>query len=180
MSEILMVVQIAQWIVLSLLVIVVLTLARQVGLLHRRLPPAPSRPLHQGLKIGISLADKLKQDLSGRVVSFAEGQKNTLLVFLTPTCQTCEELLPSLRTVTRSEKSRMQTIIACVGVEASARKYVQQHKLTLPVIAGPSLAEEFNVFSTPYAILIDERGVVLTEGLVNNLDHLEGSVPFSV
>lgn len=129
-----------QWIVLTLLTIATLTLARQVGLLHLRVPPPPPKELAQGIQVGERIPSTSGRDVSGDPIPIVSSDRRALLVFVTPTCSTCEALLPSLRSISKSERSRMKVVLASIADQSATRRYMAAHKLVLPSDCWSGLA----------------------------------------
>ena len=178
LPDALLISQILQWLVLGVLVVITLALARQIGLLNRRLPPPPARPMNQGPQInGLAPVVSTTDVIGGGEVRIPVGDgRRTLLVFITPRCQVCESLLPSVLTVARSERRSIQTILVSMTSEKTTAAYVQKHGIDIPVVASEDVGELFDVSATPYALLIDEGGVLRSSALVNHLEHLESVI----
>lgn len=166
----------ALWALTVMLLVIVLVLARQIGLLHTRIPPVGARMGNPGPAVGETVPQASGVAIDGRRVSIGgKRPRQTLLVFVTPTCESCHHLAPSLRSIARSERSRLETILVCPrGEAAEAERFVRQLKLeSLPLILSSELAELYRVATTPYALLVDEAGVLSAKGLVNHIEHLE-------
>jgi methylamine dehydrogenase accessory protein MauD len=164
------------WLIVILLFLAVCVLVRQIGLIHRRLGPAQARVENAGLQIG-ELAPELEAiSWDGKEVSLgSKRRKPSLIVFITPTCTSCNELAPAIRSVWKSERKTLEVIIVSVGgSESASRDYIKRHKLhDIPFIISDDVSKKYNVTSPPYALLIDERSFVLTKGVINHLEHLE-------
>jgi methylamine dehydrogenase accessory protein MauD len=173
MTKALVISQIMQWILLAALVVTVLALARQIGLLHRRLPPPPAKPLLQGPRLNAPAPRHNGVDVRGRPVVIPARGMRTLLIFVSPRCTTCEGVLPAVQTIARSERGRTETLLVSLASEASTVDFVNKQRLRLPVIASEELGDVYNVSATPYAFLIDENGILRFGALVNHLEHLE-------
>lgn len=89
---------IVQFIVIAGLALVVLSLARQVGILHERTAPAglTTRPADP-LAIGASLAAMQLTTLTGGSLLLAPGarQETTTLLFVSADCPICRSVLPT-------------------------------------------------------------------------------------
>lgn len=167
------------WLVVLLLLLAVVTLARQVGLLHTRLGPSGARMTNAGPEVGAVAPRVMVTDLAGRSFDLGgERRRPLLLVFLSATCGTCAEVAPAVRTLWKSERERLDIMIASLYSGADeAGKFVARYKLDdMPCLVTEGLDYEFRVYSPPYAVLIDEDGVVRSKGIVNHLEHLESLV----
>jgi methylamine dehydrogenase accessory protein MauD len=166
----------ALWLIVALLFLGVVVLARQIGLLHRRLVPASARMMNYGPKIGERAPIVTTVDAQGREVSLGVARgKQTLLVFMSATCPSCAELAPALKSVWKSERDSVEVVVVSLGGdEKTNRNFVTRHKLDdIPYVLSKALGNEYNVLAPPYGVLIDETGVVRSKGVVNHLDHLE-------
>ncbi len=164
------------WLMVIALLIVVITLARQIGLLHRRLRPHGARMTNAGPEIGEQAPELKGVTLQGRNIALESCRdKQTLLVFVSPTCTSCAELAPALRSIWKSERTTLQVfLVSLSGDEKANREFIARHKLVnIPCIVSRSLGLQYNVTSSPYGVLIDNQGVVRAKGIVNHLEHLE-------
>lgn len=176
MSSFWFVSHISLWLIVGFLLLAVFTLARQVGLLHRRMPPVGARLMNAGLEIGDQAPEINAVDLQGRPVRLGSAQgKRTLLAFVSPTCQACTDLAPALRSLWKSEQRTVDVVlVSTTGNEETNRRFAKRHRLEdMPFIVSPELGPTYHVAASPYALLIDEHGQVQTKGLVNNREQLE-------
>jgi methylamine dehydrogenase accessory protein MauD len=142
---------VVQWLLLTVLCVIVVALARQVGTLHLRLGPRGALEMDtEGPPLGeappprpVSLADGGRATLGGPGVP-------RLILFVSPTCPICEEVKPSVP-----------------AAAASAH-------LAAQLIHDADAEEHWNVPGTPFAVVLDRTGVVRAKGTVNNLEQLEG------
>ena len=165
------------WALVIVLAVVVLALVRQVGVLHERIAPAGALMLSKGLKIG-ELAPTLSvTDLNDRAVALGGVRSDglsTLVMFVSPTCPVCKALLPVLTTSRRSEKAWLEILLASDGDPASQRQFVTSHGLeAFPYVVSAPLGMAYQVSRLPFAVLIDEHGVLRARGLINSREHLE-------
>lgn len=175
MSDIMFVSYLTLWVVVVVLAVTVVALARQIGLLHYRLPPSVARMGAPGPKVGEAVPPIQERDLSGAQVALGSAKgKNTLVVFLSSACETCEEVAPAVRSIARSERDRTETIlVAPEAPDSFDRSFFSRHKLDeLPIVVSYDVADDLGVAATPYALLIDAQGILRTKGTVNNLDQL--------
>lgn len=97
-----------------------------------------------------------------------------MITFVSPGCAMCDEVIPALKAIASQEKRIKVLLASFAGNDASNRAYAAQHRLShLPYLFSFELAHRFSVTSAPYALLIDERGVLRTKGLVNSREHLD-------
>ena len=176
MSGIWMISYLSLWILVALLFFAVLTLARQVGILHRRLGPTGARMTNMGLAIGEPAPQIDTLDLNGREVTLGSARNRpTLMLFFTTTCSTCAELTPAIRSLYQSERNKLDIILVSMfSDEKETRSFLKRHKLTALFCTNAlRVAIDYQVNNPPYGILIDSGGVVQAKGIVNNAEHLE-------
>ena len=165
------------WVLVIALTLVVFALARQIGVLHDRIAPTGALMLAKGLSVGQAAPIVTVDDLDGqsrRIGAPRDDGKNTLVLFLSPTCPVCKVLLPVLKASQRSEQSWLQIVLASDGdndVQVDFRK--RNGLASFPYVLSPALGIAYQVNRLPYAVLMDERGIVLARGLINSREHLE-------
>lgn len=167
---------VALWILVLLEAIVILALARQIGLLHNRLGPTGARMGNAGLELGDDAPPFRVQGFNGRPVTLAaERDRPTLLIFISPTCSVCADLGSAILALYQHEKRDIEVVVVSfLEDEAENRAYIKRYRLNdIPYIVSPRIAEQYRVTTSPYAILVDSNGKVHTKGLVNNIEHLE-------
>jgi methylamine dehydrogenase accessory protein MauD len=176
MDGIWMVSYLALWVVVVFLILTMLVLARQVGLLHRRIAPSVARMENDGPAIGEVMPELNEMDIQGREVHLgAEMGRQTLMLFMSSRCPACQELAPAVRSIASSERRNLSVLMVTMDRdEAANRDFVAKNKLGhIPLIVSEELATLYSVFSPPYGVLIDENRVVKAKGLINQIEHLE-------
>src|SRR6185436_7652627 len=109
-----------------------------------------------------------------RVGAPRDDAKNTLVLFLSPTCPVCKVLLPVLKSSQRSEQNWLQIVLASDGDNDAQVEFRKRNGLSsFPYVLSPALGIAYQVNRLPYAVLMDERGIVLARGLINSREHLE-------
>ncbi len=164
------------WVVVIALALVVLALARQVGVLHARLGPVGALALAGGPETGEPAPVVEATSLDGQAVRIGEADargRRTLLVFLAPGCPVCRTLLPALRTLARREPG-LRVVLASDGPRAEHEAFVREHGLgDLPYLLSEALGRAYRVPRLPWAALLDGAGILRSQGLVNSREHLE-------
>ena len=163
---------IALWVVVIALVVVVFALARQIGVLYERVAPAGALMVNQQVKVGDAAPEIAVQTLNGE--DRTAGKPSQLLFFLAPDCPICKSLLPVLKTMHKAEPQVEILLLSDGETEEEHRAYVeaeslQQFDYALSEIAGRG----YGVGKLPYGVLIDNRGVIASLGIVNSREHLE-------
>lgn len=163
--------------VVTVLVLVVLALARQIGILHTRLAPAGALLNTQGPEIGSPAPQVAAQDIDGNPIALGgPGVQPLLLLFVSPSCPVCKELVPVAQSLARREKLRL--VFASDGGEAERhRAYIERMNIsTYPYVVSAEVGMRFAADKLPYAALVDREGVLRSRGLVNSREHLESLV----
>ena len=173
----LMISHIVLWGVVLALVLVVFALTRQIGVLHDRIAPTGALLLAKGLAVGDPAPIVAVNDLDGRarqIGALRSDGKSTLVMFVSPTCPVCKTLLSVLKSTSRSEQDWLDIVLASDGDLAAHSEFRQKHGIAqLPYVLSAPLGIAYQINRLPYAVLLDERGVVLARGLINSREHLE-------
>jgi methylamine dehydrogenase accessory protein MauD len=178
MSASLMVSNVVLWILVIVLALVVLALARQVGILHERVAPAGALQPTNGPKVGELTEAMSIADITGSTVTVggpnADG-KSTLVMFTSPTCPVCKSLVPTAKSLAKTEKNRLQLVFASDGDSVEQHQaYVKDLDLdSYPYVLSQKLGMSFAVSKLPFAVLIGADGTLQSKGLVNTREHLE-------
>ena len=177
MIDALLISNVVLWLLILGLALTVLALTRQIGLLHERISPVGALSAEAKVKVGDPAPELALIDLHDHPVQIGGASKDesrTLLFFLSPTCPVCDTLLPTVERVARTEVPRVRVILASDGLPDEHRAFVAEKRIShLPYILSAPLGMTYGVAKLPYAVLIDENGIVAAQGLVNTREHLE-------
>ncbi len=175
MNEALVVSNLVLWVVVLALTVAVFALARQIGILYERVAPMGALMMDNGPKVGAASPVFTLTDLAGRPMNIgAPSLSSTLLFFLSPTCPVCKKLLPILKSAAATEKRWLSIVLASDGDEAEQRAFIRRARLeAFPYVLSTPLGVTYQVSKLPYAVLLDERGIVRAKGLVNSREQLE-------
>ncbi|NRA87611.1 MAG: methylamine dehydrogenase accessory protein MauD [Rhizobiales bacterium] len=178
MFETLIVSQVLLWVAVIVLAILCMALARQVGILHERVAPAGALSMNQTLKVGAKAPIIKVETLDGKKMEIGKASsvgRSTLAFFLSPDCPICKQLLPIVRSSLTRESKWIDGIIASDGgLEEDHRNIAAKHKLAdIPYILSEQLGRAYGVSKLPYAVLIDEKGLISSMGMVNSREHIE-------
>lgn len=154
--------------------VLIIAFARELGIILVRLGPVTARPTPDGPAIGDQIEALELEDLHGRTHHVSAAKSERLLVFVSPTCPGCEELLPGLRTL-GAQFGVTPRVFAISSKERTAEDFAYAKQLGphVPYICDPGLHERFSIHTSPYAVLLDHDNVVRAKGVTNNLQHLE-------
>ncbi len=166
------------WIVIIVLSVAVFALARQVGVLHERVAPAGALLGSAGPGVGEQSPRLEVHALAGNAVTIGGTQasgKALLMLFVSQTCPICKKLIPIALDFGASERldvlfvgdadlTEQKSLVAHFGID--------EHRF----VNGPQVGMTYRVDKLPYAVLLDERGVIAAKGLVNSREHFESLI----
>jgi methylamine dehydrogenase accessory protein MauD len=163
------------WVLMLGVIVALWALARQVGILYERVAPMGALITDAGPKLGEAAPKFEVAALSGaRIQVGGEQPKSQLLFFLSPTCPICKKLLPVLRSSASAERDWLDVILASDGEATQHLAFYGEAKLNeFPYVLSPDLGMTYRVSRLPYAVLIDERGIIRAKGMINTREHLE-------
>ena len=181
MTEMLLVSNVILWVLVIVLALVVLALARQVGILHERVAPAGALQPTEGPKVGELTEAMQLEDLNGDPVTIGgvnAGGLVTFVLFISPTCPVCKSLVPTAKSLAKRESARMRLLFASDGDKREQHlAYVQDLQLDdYPYVLSEALGMAYHVSKLPFALLIGADGSLQSKGLVNTREHLESLV----
>ena len=79
-----------------------------------------------------------------------------------------------LRSLRRDESAWLDIVLASDGELHEQRAFRDRKRLgDFPYIVSTQLGLTYQVGKLPFAVLIDETGIVGAKGLINNREHLE-------
>jgi len=166
-----------QWLLMLALSAVVFALIRQVGILHQRVAPAGALTISQGVKPGeVAPALDLKTLDGERITLGGERSdgRSTLLMFVSPDCPVCAQLIPAVRAIAGQEAGWLVVVFASDGASAQHAAFRKAKGLTeFPYVVSMELGLRFQVGKLPYAVLLDEGGRLVAQGLTNSREHIE-------
>lgn len=179
MTDALLVSNAILWCVVIVLAVVVLALARQVGVLHERVAPAGALMPTTGPKVGERPEPAVFRDLGGSEVTVggaAADGRATLVLWISPTCPVCKALVPTA--VSMAQAERLRLVFASDGDRLEQHSsYVRDLRIDAhPYIVSQALGMTYAVSKLPFAALIGADGVLRSKGLVNTREHLESLV----
>jgi methylamine dehydrogenase accessory protein MauD len=163
------------WFVVLFLAFLLLGTLRSLGLLSWRLEhleaTTPRRLGRDGLKPGRKAPDFTLPSAEGRDISLHnfDGRK-VLLVFTQSGCSPCQKIVPELNRLGPDE----QVLVVNNGDVEATQKWRTEVGARFPVLAQDqfSISKKYQVFATPFAFLIDAKGVIVSKGIINNPQHI--------
>lgn len=170
--------QILLWVLLLALSVVVLSLARQIGVLHERIAPLGALRVDEGPAVGSMAPNVAAYLLNGErfdVVNSIPAGSARLLLFVSANCLLCRKVVPLAKSVASAEG--LQLVFVGDATPSEQQALVERDNLEkYPFVNGPELGVAFAVGKLPYGVLLDDRGKIVAKGLVNTREHLESLV----
>jgi len=165
------------WVVVLLLAFLLAGALRQLGLLQLRLGDDPGALITDtGLERGAEAPDFTALGAeSGELVSLSDlPAVPRMLVFASPGCLSCRELIPGLNEV-RKTRGDFDFLVVCRGDLESCQAFGRMNGLEAPMVVDTTgqIEKDYLVTLTPFAYLIDHEGHVVIRGIANDWRQLE-------
>jgi methylamine dehydrogenase accessory protein MauD len=170
--------QMLLWIVVILQGVTILALARQIGVLHDRVAPAGALTTTAGPGVGEQSPRLEVHALAGNAITvggkLAAG-KALLMLFVSSTCPICKKLIPIAKNFARSE--RLDVLFVGDADPVEQRKLIREFELDEHCfVNGPEVGMTYRIDKLPYAVLLDDAGMIAAKGLVNSREHFESLI----
>jgi len=176
MSIFWLVLMVSLWMAVCFLGFLLLGTLRAVGLLSWRLEQleatTPKRLGRDGLKAGRKAPDFTLPSAAGHEISLHDfNGRKILLVFTQSGCGPCKTIIPELN---RLERGDTLVLVVNNGDTEATQKWSAEVDARFPVLAQTqfAVAKKYEVFATPFAFLIDEKGVIVSKGIIHNRQHI--------
>lgn len=162
------------WLLLIAGSLILLGLIRQIGVLHARIAPAGALMIDKGVEVGQPAPQVTAPDRFGKPVNIGYANtKSTLLFFLSPSCPICKSLLPAIKSIEKSTNN-LEVIYVGDGDAAEHNSLIEKAGIEKSsYVLSPEVGMTFQVGKLPYAVLIDQAGILKAKGLVNSREHLD-------
>jgi len=150
---------------------------RQLGLFQLRLGDDPGALItDSGLDRGAVAPDFTALDSeTEELVSLSDlAAVPRMLVFASPGCLSCRELIPGLNEV-RKTRGDFDFLVVCRGDLESCQAFGRMNRLEAPMVVDTTgqIEKDYLVTLTPFAYLIDHEGRVVIRGIANDWRQLE-------
>jgi methylamine dehydrogenase accessory protein MauD len=165
------------WLLVLFIAFVLLGSLRSMALLRWRLEQleatTPSRLGRNGLRPGKKAPAFRLPSVVGPEAALADyAGRKLLLVFVQTGCGPCGAVVPDLNQLHREGK--YQLLVVNNADRDKAREWVNEHNAEFPVLIQEkwAVSKRYEVIATPFAFLIDEKGIVKSKGIVNSKEHI--------
>ena len=165
------------WLVVFALAFLLAGALRQLGLIQLRLGDDPGALITDtGLERGTRAPDFTALDSeSSELVTLSElDPVARMIVFASPGCLSCRELIPGLNEV-RKTRPDHDFLVVCRGDVESCRAFGRMNRLEAPMVVDTSgqIEKDYLVTLTPFAYLLDHERNVVIRGIANDWRQLE-------
>jgi methylamine dehydrogenase accessory protein MauD len=165
------------WLVVLVLGFLLAGALRQLGLIQLRLGDDPGALITDiGLERGAKAPDFTALDSeSGDLVTLSElDPVARMIVFASPGCLSCRELIPGLNEV-RKTRREFDFLVVCRGDVESCQGFGRMNRLEAPMIVDTTgqIEKDYLVTLTPFAYLLDHERNVVIRGVANDWRQLE-------
>jgi peroxiredoxin len=133
----------------------------------------PSRVGRSGLRPGQKAPKFTLPTIAGDEVELQHyAERKLLLVFMQPGCGPCHGITPELNRL--HDAGEVQVLVIHNGDSEAVRAWIKKHRPRFAVAVQEhfNLSKRYEVFATPFAFLIDERGVISSSGIVSTIQFL--------
>jgi methylamine dehydrogenase accessory protein MauD len=159
------------WTLQVVMAVAILSLARQVGLLHLRVRPLGAGSPERGPKPGQVVDFDHLTSLLGREVRLSESRRSTLLVFASQTCSVCRGVMPGVQRLATTEADRMAVLVAIDDASEAGLEYLRSYGFDDGIPSAQ--VRSVDAGHRPFAALLAPDQTVLAIGIVNTLEQLE-------
>jgi methylamine dehydrogenase accessory protein MauD len=177
MNALLLIANLALWIVVLFIGFLLLGALRAVALLRWQVAQleatTPTRVGRSGLRPGKKAPEFTLPTIAGAEVGLQSySGRKLLLVFMQPGCGPCHGIVPELNQL--QDAGEVHVLVIQNGDMEAVRRWINQNRPHFSVAVQDhfGLSKRYEVFATPFAFLIDERGVVSSRGIVSTKQFL--------
>jgi len=165
------------WLVVFALAFLLAGALRQLGLIQLRLGDDPGALITDtGLERGTKAPDFTALDSeSSELVTLSElDAVARMIVFASPGCLSCRELIPGLNEVRKTRRDH-DFLVICRGDLESCQAFGRMNRLEAPMVVDTTgqIEKDYLVTLTPFAYLLDHEGNVVIRGVANDWRQLE-------
>lgn len=158
------------WVLQIATIVVVVGLARQVGVLHLRLPAHGAGQTDDGPQVGQRLDVGSAVTVRGEQTQVLVPGKLSVIMLASSTCGACAPTMEAVMRLREVEKD-VNFVVAIDGDQGQALPYAASYGLT--DVAAPASLGALNVNARPFAVVLADNGTVLGAGVPNTLEQLE-------
>jgi methylamine dehydrogenase accessory protein MauD len=162
------------WALVIVLTVVMVSLARQLGALSASTTTVSTHVDDDGPTLDRAPQARDVTDVHGAPLTVGGPGRKQLLLFVSPGCGACEQVIPALPAIARNGQLTplLVTDVDNREAELAFGKAPRQARL----VSAPGLLADLNIPGTPYAVVTDRLGVVRAKGALTSLEQLEALI----
>lgn len=176
MTEVLLYSNILLWLAVLLIGFTLFIIFRQFGEVYLGTGESIAR---DGIAIGERAPSLKDRKTWNRQQVASHEAKPVILVFLSPTCRACINLIPDWnQAVHKHQEIHFRVIL--VGDRQKSEEILKEQTLEGEILLDEDrhILEEHRVRVTPFAFILDEEGVVRGKGLCNGTGHIHSLISY--
>jgi hypothetical protein len=132
---------------------------------------------NDGPAIGSALVDFEANTINGfgtLTPAMLRGHGNTLLMFMSPMCETCQHIVEPLNALAADAARAVRPVVIMRADEQACRAFLSVFPLHLPTVcdSNRTITMGFGVHRSSFGLLYDEHGTLIRKGLVQMHGHL--------
>jgi len=158
------------WVLQIATIVVVVGLARQVGVLHLRVKPLSAGQIEDGPPIGARLELPPVVSLRGEQMPVVMPGYLSLVTFASPGCSACGPTMEAVQRLRPVERG-VRFVVAVDGDQTQGLKYASRYGLA--DVVGSGSLRTMSCASRPFTVVVSDEGTVLATGVPNTLEQLE-------
>ncbi|HXF35952.1 MAG TPA: hypothetical protein VNO17_02085 [Actinomycetota bacterium] len=155
--------------------VVLIAMVRQVGVVLLRVGQIQAPRSREGPRVGDILRIE-ELPVGFQAGATEERPPRRLLVFLSPDCGLCKELVPAANAVARGYGNRFEIFMIVDGDEARVQEWGADAQSHVAMIAAEDALTRYGIPGAPFACITNREDAVLACAWVNHLDHLEALI----
>ncbi len=163
-------------VVLAIMMVGVLRLLGEYG--DRGTRRASVLVTDEGVALATPAPAFVARNTRDEAVEFPPRGHSAICLFLTPTCKPCQDLIGPLNRFWDQERERYDFFVVLAGADDEVRAFGRLFQPAMPLIldATEEISSTFGHARTPYAYLVDDRGITRIKGVVNDEETLRALV----
>lgn len=174
------------WVIVVGLCFLLVGILRQLGLLYRQIEQRPVQAQEQdsipdleqdGPTIGSPLPTLEVNTFNGfgrLTTALLRDRGPTLLVFMSPMCETCQHIVEPLNMLAADAAPNVQAAVIMRADELACRAFLSVFPLHMPVICDgeSTLTMGLDIHRTPFGLFYNEQGTLIRKGGLEGHDDL--------
>ena len=108
-------------------------------------------------------------------------EHGTLLIFMAPTCESCQQLVDSLNQFVDNHVFKGQVLVVLRSDKRTLQAFLNIFPIHAPVVCDEDYATSmgFNIHRNPFGLFYDENGILVRKGLLLRYEGLQEIIGIS-